>query len=191
MIATAERVAPSFAPLIVLLAYTGMRIREALGLRWQDVDLDDGDDPAALAARAGRPQPYVPVKTDAGDPRPSDPARAAAPADRAPARLAVDAPGRSRCSPRRAGSRRRTATSAGRSRRSATSSGVDLVSHDFRRSLASFLIVAARADEAAVTAVMGHANIETTRRIYAGDWREAEERNALVLRQLAEAGIGQ
>jgi integrase len=69
--------------------------------------------------------------------------------------------------------------------------GVDLVTHDFRRSLASFLIVAARADEAAVTAVMGHANIETTRRIYAGDWREAEERNAIVLRQLAEAGIGQ
>jgi integrase len=60
-----------------------------------------------------------------------------------------------------------------------------------RRSLASYLIVAARADEAAVTAVMGHENIETTRRIYAGDWREAEERNALVLRQLAEAGIGQ
>ena len=69
--------------------------------------------------------------------------------------------------------------------------GLDLVSHDFRRSLASYLIVAAHADEAAVTAVMGHANIETTRRIYAGDWREAEERNALVLRQLAEAGIGQ
>jgi integrase len=68
---------------------------------------------------------------------------------------------------------------------------LDLASHDFRRSLASFLIVAARADEAAVTAVMGHANIETTRRIYAADWRTAEERNALVLRQLAEAGIGQ
>jgi integrase len=50
--------------------------------------------------------------------------------------------------------------------------GLDLVSHDFRRSLASFLIVAARADEAAVTAVMGHANIETTRRIDAGDWRD-------------------
>ena len=69
--------------------------------------------------------------------------------------------------------------------------GIELVSHDFRRSLASYLIVAARADEAAVTAVLGHSNIETTRRIYAGDWREAEERNALVLRQLAEAGIGQ
>ena len=30
-----------------------------------------------------------------------------------------------------------------------------------------------------------------TMRIYAGDWREAEERNALVLRQLAQADIGQ
>jgi hypothetical protein len=38
---------------------------------------------------------------------------------------------------------------------------------------------------------MGHANIETTRRVYADDWREAEERNAIVLRQLADAGIGQ
>jgi integrase len=69
--------------------------------------------------------------------------------------------------------------------------GIDLCSHDFRRSVASYLIVAARADEDAVTAVMGHANIETTRRIYAGDWREAEERNELLLRQLAEAEIGQ
>jgi integrase len=69
--------------------------------------------------------------------------------------------------------------------------GTELVSHDFRRSLASFLIIAARADEGAVTGVLGHANIATTRRLYAADWREAEERNALVLRQLADAGIGQ
>jgi hypothetical protein len=33
--------------------------------------------------------------------------------------------------------------------------------------------------------------VETTRRIYAGDWREAEERNENVLRQLPEVGIGQ
>jgi hypothetical protein len=38
---------------------------------------------------------------------------------------------------------------------------------------------------------MGHSNIEVTRKIYAADWREAKERNALVLRQLANAGIGQ
>jgi hypothetical protein len=38
---------------------------------------------------------------------------------------------------------------------------------------------------------MGHSNIDITRRIYADDWREAEERNELVLRGLADAGIGQ
>ena len=38
---------------------------------------------------------------------------------------------------------------------------------------------------------MGHSNIATTRRLYAADWREAEERNEIVLRQLADAGIGQ
>jgi integrase len=67
----------------------------------------------------------------------------------------------------------------------------DLRSHDFRRSLASYLIVAARADDGAVTGVMGHADISITRRLYAEDWREADERNAIVLRQLADAGIGQ
>jgi integrase len=69
--------------------------------------------------------------------------------------------------------------------------GIDLKSHDFRRSLASLLIIAARADEAAVKGVMGHKNIETTRRVYADEWREVEDRNTIVLRQLAEAGIGQ
>jgi len=38
---------------------------------------------------------------------------------------------------------------------------------------------------------MGHADISITRRLYAEDWREADERNAIVLRQLADAGIGQ
>jgi integrase len=40
VIETAERLTPSFAALIVLLAYTGLRAREALGPRWQDIDLD-------------------------------------------------------------------------------------------------------------------------------------------------------
>ena len=189
VIATAERRVPGFAPLIVLLAYTGMRAREALGLRWQDIDLDAAT--TRLRWQLGRDdRTYAPLKTDAGErdipilpvlrrrlvehrlaspwTRPGDPIFAATsgkPKAYRNARRALE--------------------------KVADELGLDLVSHDFRRSLASFLIVAARADEAAVTAVMGHANIETTRRIYAGDWREAEERNALVLRQLADAGIGQ
>jgi hypothetical protein len=42
-----------------------------------------------------------------------------------------------------------------------------------------------------VTGVLGHSNIAIIRRLYAADWREAQERNELVLRQLADAGIGQ
>lgn len=53
--------------------------------------------------------------------------------------------------------------------------GVDLVSHNFRRTLASFLIIAARADKGAATDALGRSNIATTRRLYAGDWREVEE----------------
>jgi hypothetical protein len=60
-----------------------------------------------------------------------------------------------------------------------------------RLSLASFLIIAALADDGAVTGLMGHSNIAVTRRLYAADWREAEERNEIVLRQLADAEIGQ
>jgi integrase len=189
VIATAECKVPSFAPVIVLLAYTGVRAREALGLRWQDVDLDA----AVIRLRcqlARDDQTLAPLKTDAGArdlpilpalrrrliehqlaspwTRPGDPVFAATSGK-----------------PKAYRNLRRALEKVG------DELALDLVAHDFRRSLASYLIVAARADEAAVTAVMGHANIETTRRIYAGDWREAEERNEVLLRQLADAGIGQ
>ena len=143
-------------------------------LRWQ----------LARDGKGGR----VPVKTDAGERDDSDPPGSASPPDRAPARLALDAA-------RRRGLRHRDREAEGVPHHTralglvADDLGVDLVTHDFRRSMASFLIIAARADEAAVTGVMEHANIETTRRIYAADWREAEERNEVLMGQLAEAGI--
>jgi integrase len=180
---------PSFAPVIVLLAFTGMRIREALGLRWENVDLDE----ATIRLRfqlAVDDRTRVPLKTDAGvRDIPILPAlrrrliahRLASPWTRPGDPVFAATSGR----PKAYRNVRRALEKIG------GELGIDLCSHDFRRSLASFLIVAARADEAAITGLMGHANIETTRRIYAGDWREAEERNALVLRQLAEAGIGQ
>jgi hypothetical protein len=53
------------------------------------------------------------------------------------------------------------------------------------------LIIAARADDGAVTGLMDHSKIAVTRRLYAEDWRQADEGNEIVLRQLADAGIGQ
>jgi integrase len=132
----AERLVPGFPALIVLLAYTGMRIREALGLRWQDVDLDTAtirlrwqlarNDRTACRSR---PTPAPATWT-----RPGDPVIAA-----------------TNGNPKAYRNVRRALETI------SDELGIDLVSHDFRRSLASFLIVAARADEAAVTAVMGHA----------------------------------
>jgi integrase len=189
VIETAERRVPGYAPLVVLLAYTGVRIREALALRWRDVDLDT----ATIRLRwqlAIDDRRRVPLKTEAGArDLPILPAlrrrlialRLASPWTRPEDPVFATTSG----GPKTYRNVRRALGVVGEEL------GFDLVSHDFRRSLASFLIVSARADEAAVTAVMGHASIETTRRIYAGDWREAEERNAVVLRQLAEAGIGQ
>jgi integrase len=189
VIATAEAKVPAYAPLIVLLAFTGVRIREALGLRWQDVDLDG----ATIHLRwqlAKDDRTYVPVKTEAGDrDLPILPAlrrrliehRLASPWTR-PGDPVLAAPSGKPKAYRNA--RRALGTIA-------DTLGIDLVAHDFRRSLASYLIIAARADDGAVTGLMGHANIATTRRLYAADWREADERNELVLRQLADAGIGQ
>ena len=185
----AERRLPAWAPLIVLLAYTGMRIREALGLRWDDIDLDA----ATIRLRwqlAKDGATRVPLKTDAGvRDLPIVPAlrrrliahRLASPWTRPSDPLIAATNGKPK---QYRNVRRALETISGEL-------GVDLVSHDFRRSLASFLIIAARADEGAVTGVMGHSNIATTRRLYAADWREAEERNEIVLRQLADAGIGQ
>jgi integrase len=189
VISSAERLTPSFAPVIVLLAYTGMRIREALGLRWENVDLDE----ATIRLRwqlARDDRTRVPVKTEAGNrDLPIVPAlrrrliahRLASPWTRPgdPVFAATNGKPKAYRNVRRA------------LEKISDELEIDLASHDFRRSLASFLIIAARADDGAVTGLMGHSDISVTRRLYAADWREADERNEIVLRQLAEAGIGQ
>jgi integrase len=146
VIATAERIAPAYAPLVVLLAYTGLRIREALGLRWEDVDLDN----ATIRLRwqltvDGKSR--VPVKTEAGNrDLPILPAlrrrliahRLASPWTRPRDPVFAATTGK----PKQYNNVRRA---LGKIEKEL---GVDLVSHGFRRSLASFLIIAARADDA-------------------------------------------
>ena len=70
----AARTDPLYAAFVLLILY-GLRRGEALGLRWDDIDFDDGDDPDPPAAPA-HPRPAAqlgPVKTRAGqrDPAPA------------------------------------------------------------------------------------------------------------------------
>jgi hypothetical protein len=92
VIETAERLTPSFAPLFVLLAFTGLRIREALALRFGRTLTST---PRRFASAGNSPWTIGPTSRS----RPTqacatcaDPAATPPQAGRAPTRLPVDAP---------------------------------------------------------------------------------------------------
>ncbi|MGE5689176.1 MAG: tyrosine-type recombinase/integrase, partial [Pseudomonadota bacterium] len=61
-------VSDAYRPLIATAAFSGMRLSELLGLRWQDVDLDEGlirVRHQLSRAKRGKPARLLPLKTDA------------------------------------------------------------------------------------------------------------------------------
>lgn len=67
--ALVRHASPYYRAVVTLLAYTGLRLSEALGLRWQDVDFVDGElhvRHQLSLARKGRRARLVPTKTHAG-----------------------------------------------------------------------------------------------------------------------------
>jgi integrase len=62
---------PAFRPVVTVLAFTGLRISEALGLRWGDVDFVDGElniRAQLIPAKNGRPARLaLRLKTEAGE----------------------------------------------------------------------------------------------------------------------------
>jgi integrase len=59
-----------YGPAVTLLAYTGLRVSEVLGLRWADVDFVEGEmrvRSQLLPARKDRPARLVPLKTKASE----------------------------------------------------------------------------------------------------------------------------
>ncbi len=69
MAALARHADTIYKPVVAVLAYTGLRLSEALGLRWCDVDFVEGEiniRGQLSLARADRPARIVPTKTAAG-----------------------------------------------------------------------------------------------------------------------------
>jgi integrase len=185
---------PGYHALFVLLAFTGLRIREALGLTWADVDLGQGVIRVERQV-ADDDTTYIDVKTPN--------ARRDLPLYPFLRRVLVEhkiastwnsdddpvfAAGRRR--PKRYCNVRRALAVAVKEARITVAAGERLSAHSLRHTYTSHLIVGLELDAATTSKLAGHADPGVTMRVYADDFRQASERNAAVLARAAERGFG-
>jgi integrase len=194
LLAAAQAKTPGYYPLFVLLAFTGLRVREALGLTWHDVDLER-DVVHVRRQLADDDRTYIDVKTaNAERELPIYPVlrrvlvqhRLASPwtADQDP----VFAAGRRK--PKAYRNVRRAFSVAVEEAKVVVAEDERLSPHSLRHTYTSHLIVGLELDAATTSKLAGHADPQVTMRVYAEDFRQASERNAAVLARAAERGFG-
>ena len=194
LFAAAETKTPGYHVLFVLLAFTGLRIREALAFTWADIDLEQdllrverqlADDDRRLldvkTTNALRELPLYPRLRrvlvehklaslwDADD----DPVFAA-----------------DRRKPKGYRNALRALAVAIKEAKITVGKNERLSLHSLRHTYTSHLIVGLELDAATTSKLAGHANPNVTMRVYADDFRKATERNAAVLARAAERGFG-
>jgi integrase len=194
LLAAAKKKTPGYHALFVLLAFTGLRIREALGLTWRDVDLDAGvlrveqqlgdDDRARLdvkTASAARELPLYPRLR-----------RVLAAHKLATPWNAADDPvfATGRRKPKGYRNVLRALAAAVKEAKIEVAANERLSPHALRHTYTSHLIVGLELDAATTSKLAGHANPQVTMRVYADDFRKTSERNAAVLKRAAERGFG-
>jgi integrase len=194
LFAAAKRRTPGYHGLFVLLAFTGLRIREALGLTWADVDLERG---LLRVERqlADDDRTYIEVKTaNAERELPLYPRlrRALVEHRLASVWTADDDPvfAAGRRKPKRYDNVRRALRLAVEEAGITVVPGERLSAHSLRHTYTSHLIVGLELDAATTSKLAGHADPGVTMRVYADDFRQASERNAAVLARAAERGFG-
>jgi integrase len=194
LLAAAKTKTPGYYVLFVLLAYTGLRIREALALTWADVDLDEGvlrverqladDDRRQLEVKTVNAERELPLY-----PR----------LRRALAEHKLATPWNADDDPICAAARRkpkgyrnvlRAFAEAVAEAKIEVAPDERLSPHALRHTYTSHLIVGLELDAATASKLAGHANPQVTMRVYADDFRRASERNAAVLARAAERGFG-
>ncbi len=189
---------PAYRTLVATALYTGMRLSELLGLRWDDVDLDRGliHVRAQLSrAHAGAPAQRVPPKTRAGH-------RQIPLAPQLTALLREHRLGSScsRGSDWVFSTRTSTPLSQRNIQRSALHRAADAAGlrvdrarlrfHDLRHTFASHLIIDLRLDVVQVSRILGHASPSTTLSIYAHMFDEARHAADIRARMARSAFAG-
>lgn len=157
LVAAAERVAPRLAVLVLVLARTGLRVSEAAGLRWRDVDLE-----ARVVHVAGQwtRGAWAPPKT--GRTRWVDLSRGTVAALALHRRRTPPGPWVFPSSRRRPYDR---STIEQAFRRVAATAGVPCTPHALRHAFASALLAAGEPLEY-VSRALGHADAAITTRVY-------------------------
>jgi integrase len=163
-------------PLIALLVFSGLRIAEALGLVWEDVDFERGF--IRVEKQLARNRERVPLKTRASRrkvvlvPQLAAILREHLMASRfkRPQELVFATPA----------GRGRDQRAASRSIQAAIArAGDGLSAHSLRHGFASMLIVGLRYDAVSVAGQLGHAKASTTMNVYAHEFEEARHADEL------------
>jgi len=165
--AVLDKATDGFRPLIALLIFSGLRIGEALALKWEAVDYDAGF--LHVTKQLTRGRELADLKTNSGQrdvvliPQLAKVLKThymASPRKQPEDFLFAAPDGRGR-------DQRSTARAVERTLKRAGLEGQGLSSHNFRHTFASLLIVGLKLDPVGVAAQLGHSNPSTTLRIYA------------------------
>jgi integrase len=194
LLAAAKKKTPGYHALFVLLAFTGLRIREALGLTWRDVDLEGGvlrverqlgdDDREHLDAKTANAVRELPLYPRLRRVLAAHKLATPWTADDDP----IFAAGRRKSKGYR--NVLRALAEAVKEAKIEVAANERLSPHALRHTYTSHLIVGLELDAATTSKLAGHANPNVTMRVYADDFRKASERNAAVLKRAAERGFG-
>jgi integrase len=194
LLAAAKKKTPGYYPLIVLLAFTGLRIREALALTWADVDLESDtlgierqladDDRRSVEVKTPNAERELPLFPRLRRVLVQHKLASVWTADDDP----IFAAGRRKAKGYRNALRALATAVAEAGIEVAPNERLSL--HSLRHTYTSHLIVGLGLDAATASKLVGHANPQVTMRVYADDFRKASDRNEAVLALAAERGFG-
>jgi integrase len=191
-----EAATPTYRPIITTLAWTGMRVSEALGLRWEDVDFeakevrvrgqltDEGTIKRPKTRAGTRSVPMLPVvEQELREHRKTQLTRGLLGSDRL---VFTTQSGRplNRHNVRNKGIGT-AANKAGLHPEGATK----ITTHDLRRTFISHLILGLGLDPVRVSKIAGHSNVSVTLNVYADEFDKAMHKDDLHAR-IAASGFG-